>query len=294
MRPTVLVDASVYVFRGWFSIKPTLKDPAGCPVNAVFGFGQWLGRMLTELAPERAAVAFDESLTSSFRNDYFPSYKANREDAPPELKVQFPLCRRLAEAAGLACLSSPVYEADDLLATLAVRERAAGRNLLVLSRDKDLAQLLRPGDEYHDYPSGLRVSYEQVPGVFGAPAPLIPDYLGLVGDKVDNIPGVPGIGPKTAALLLARWSGLEALYADLEGVAALAVRGAPLLAARLGEHRELAFLSRRLATVEDAVPLDPPPELARRPPDAGALAALAEELGFSARWRAPFAAPAPA
>ena len=294
MRPTVLVDASVYVFRGWFSIKPTLTDPAGRPVNAVFGFGQWLGRMLTELAPERAAVAFDESLTSSFRNDYFPSYKANREDAPPELKVQFPLCRRLAEAAGLACLSSPVYEADDLLATLAVRERAAGRNLLVLSRDKDLAQLLRPGDEYHDYPSGLRVSYEQVPAVFGAPAPLIPDYLGLVGDKVDNIPGVPGIGPKTATLLLARWPGLEALYADLEGVAALAVRGAPLLAARLGEHRELAFLARRLATVEDAVPLDPPPELARRPPDAGALAALAEELGFSARWRAPFAAPAPA
>lgn len=294
MGPTVLVDASVYVFRGWFSIKPALTDPTGRPANAVYGFGQWLGRMLTELAPERAAVAFDESLTSSFRNEFFPAYKANREEAPAELTSQFRLCRRLAEAAGLACLSSPVYEADDLLATLAVREHDAGRNLLVLSRDKDLAQLLAPGDEMHDFPAGRRVGFDSVADVFGAPAPLIPDYLGLVGDKVDNIPGVPGVGAKTAALLLARWPGLEAIYADLEDVAALGVRGAPLLRARLAEHRTLAFLSRRLATLEKAVPLDPAPDLARRAPDAPALAELAAELGFSTRWLAPFGAGAAA
>lgn len=280
----MLVDASVFVFRAWFAIRSGLADAQRRPVNAVFGFGQWLAGMLAALRPARVALAFDESLTSSFRNEFFPAYKANREAAPEALKYQFLRCRELGEAAGLACLSSPVYEADDLIATLAGRERSAGRRLLLLSRDKDLAQLVGPGDEWWDFPSGRRVGHADVPEVFGVAPPLIPDYLGLVGDKVDNIPGVPGVGPATAKLLLGRFAGLEALYAGLEAVPALGFRGAATVAVRLAEHRETAFLSRRLARLEHAAPLPDGLDLARRPPVEGGLESLAAALGFSEGW----------
>jgi 5'-3' exonuclease len=285
-EPTCLVDVSVFVFKAWFTIDPGMTDSSGRPVNAVYGFGRFLGDVLSRLTPGRIALAFDESLASSFRNEILPAYKANREPAPPELEAQFRLCRRLGEAAGIACFASDRYEADDIIATLARRERDAGRQVRILTRDKDLSQVLRPGDELWDFPSGRRVAYEEAAGTFGATPERMADFLGLVGDPVDNIPGVPGVGVKTARALMARFEGLEALYEGLEEIGALNLRRTAMMTDRLRDHREAAFLARRLVRLEEAMPLPENADLARRPADPEAFGALREELGFSARWAA--------
>lgn len=282
--PTCLVDVSVFVFKAWFTIDPGMTDPAGRPVNAVYGFGRFLTEVLTRLEPGRIALAFDESLTTSFRNEIFPAYKANREPAPPELEAQFRMCRRLGEAAGLACFASDRYEADDIIATLARREQEAGRRVRVLTRDKDLSQVLRPGDELWDFPSGRRVDYPGAMEAYGAVPERMADFLALVGDSVDNIPGVPGIGAKTARALMAHFDGLEALYEGLDRIGALNLRRAGMVTERLVEHREAAFLARKLVRLADAMPILAATDLARRKADAAALEALGRELGFSRAW----------
>jgi DNA polymerase-1 len=283
-RAVCLVDVSVFVFKSWFTIDPGMTDSGGRPVNAVYGFGRFLGDVLARLAPSRIALAFDESLSTSFRNEIFPPYKANREPAPPELEAQFRLCRRLGEAAGIACFASDRYEADDIIAELSRREREAGGVLRILTRDKDLAQLLRPGDELWDFPSGRRVGYAEVAEAFGAHPERMADFLGLVGDSVDNIPGVPGVGVKTARALMAHFDSLESLYDDLDGIAALNLRRAGMVRERLEAHREAAFLARRLIRLEESVPFAGEPDLARRPADSEALDGLRRELGFSENW----------
>ena len=284
--PTCLVDVSVFVFKAWFTIDAGMTDPAGRPVNAVYGFGRFLSDVLSRLDPVRMALAFDESLASSFRNDILPAYKANREPAPPELEAQFRLCRRLGEAAGIACFASDRYEADDIIATLARREREAGRAVRILTRDKDLSQVLRPGDEFWDFPSGRRVAYEGAAEAFGAPPERMADFLGLVGDPVDNIPGVPGVGVKTARAPMGRFDGLESLYDGLGEIGSLNLRRTTMVTDRLREHREAAFLARRLVRLEDAMPLPEDADLGRRPADEDALGALRRELGFSRAWAA--------
>ncbi|RPH53457.1 MAG: exodeoxyribonuclease IX, partial [Lysobacterales bacterium] len=146
-----LVDASVFVFRAYYSVPIALVDLDGNPVNALHGFARFLGDLLERVRPEHIAVAFDESLVSSFRNTLFPAYKANREPAPDDLKRQFIQCRRVCAALGVASFSSNRYEADDIIGTLATRMRIAGKSVVLVTRDKDLAQLVRPGDEYWDY-----------------------------------------------------------------------------------------------------------------------------------------------
>jgi 5'-3' exonuclease len=283
-RAACLVDVSVFVFKSWFTIDPGMKDRSGRPVNAVYGFGRFLGDVLARLAPSRIALAFDESLSTSFRNEILPAYKANREPAPPELEAQFRLCRRLGEAAGIACFASERYEADDIIAALARRERQAGGIVRILTRDKDLSQLLRPGDEFWDFPSGRRVDYAGVAEAFGARPERMADFLGLVGDAVDNVPGVPGVGVKTARALMAHFDSLESLYDDLDGIAALNLRRAGMVRERLEAHREAAFLARRLIRLEEAVPFPEDADLARRPADSEALEGLRRELGFSEAW----------
>jgi 5'-3' exonuclease len=276
-----LVDASVYVFRAYFSIPASMTDPHGRPVNALYGFARFLVELLEEARPELISVAFDESLTTSFRNEIYPAYKANRELPPAELEAQFQRCRVLTRALGLLELASPVYEADDIIATLATRGREAGTPVVVVTRDKDLAQLLRPGDEFWDFAARRRIPYEEIAAKFGVRPERMADYLALTGDAVDNIPGVPGIGPKTAAALLDAFADLEALYADLETVTELPIRGAARVRERLDEHRDTAFLARRLTRLHDAVPLDiDEGALTCGAPDLTALAQVFEESGF--------------
>jgi DNA polymerase-1 len=252
-RRVYLIDASIYIFRAYYSVPDTLENDAGQLINALHGFAGFLAGFLDEARPEHLAVVFDESLTSSFRNEIYPPYKANRETPPEELKRQFAFCRRLVESLGLAAYSSDRYEADDLIGTLASRLRARDFSVVILSADKDLAQLLTPGDMLWDYSRKRRHHYEKVPDWLGVQAGQVADWLALTGDAVDNIPGIPGIGPKTAAALLAEFGSLENIYSGLDRVAELKLRGAKRVQNLLGEHREAALLARRLT----GIALDP-------------------------------------
>lgn len=254
MATVYLVDASPYIFRSYFSLPATITDPAGRSVAAVHGFAGFLIKLVQNEAPTHLAVAFDGSLTTSFRNEIYPAYKAQRELPPPELEAQLDDCRELAAAFGAATFIDRRYEADDLIGTLCQGLIAEGNATVVVSSDKDLCQLVGERVLFFDFAKGERYGPEQVVRKFGVRPAQIPDFLGLAGDPVDNIPGIRGIGPKTATALLAEFADLEAIYDGLERVAELPLRGARSLAARLEGGRQEAFLSRRLATLADDAP----------------------------------------
>jgi 5'-3' exonuclease len=279
--PTLhLVDASPYVFRGYFSIPTSVTAPDGRPVNAVHGFAAFLLRLLAEERVTHLAVAFDRSLTTSFRNEIYPDYKAQRELPPPELEAQLADCEELAAALGAAVFVDARYEADDLIATLAARLRGRTSRIVVVTSDKDLAQLVDARTTLLDFAREERFGPREVRAKFGVAPAQIPDYLGLAGDAVDNIPGVKGVGAKTAAVLLERFGDLDTLYDRLDEVGELSLRGARTLAARLEQGRALAFLSRELATVaRDAPARATLTDLRRRRPDAARVAALCARLG---------------
>lgn len=282
-RPTLhLIDASPYVFRAWFSLPASLRAPDGRPVNAVHGFAAFLLRYLSEERPTHLALAFDRSLDSSFRNELYPDYKSSREEAPDELALQFDLCEELAWRLGLATLSDERYEADDLIATLAARHAGATARRVVVTSDKDLAQLVDARTTLYDFARGERLGPREVRERFGVAPRQIVDLLALAGDPVDDIPGVRGVGPKTAVALLARFGSLERLYRDLGRVAALSdLRGARGLAERLEAGRASAFLSRELATLARDAPVRGGLRgLALGSVDREGLAALCDELGI--------------
>jgi 5'-3' exonuclease len=263
-----------------------MTDGDGQPVNALYGFGRFLGDLLEQSKATHVAVAFDESLSSSFRNEIFPAYKANREPAPPELKRQFGLCRELCRLMGVAEFSSPTHEADDIIGTIATRLRPRGHSSVLVTRDKDLAQLIREGDAYWDYAGERRYAYGEIEEQFGVRPERMADYLALTGDSVDNIPGVPGVGPKTASALLRRFASLEELYDRLDQVPSLPIRGAARLPEKLREHRETAFFARRLTTIACDMPLEVTADvLERRKPDVPKLEAFYDAAKFGAALR---------
>jgi len=283
---TYLIDASIFVFRAWFTIPDDMTDPQRNPVNAVYGYARFLGDFLEQVKPDYVAAAFDVSLTTSFRNELYPDYKANRESAPPELKRQFAQCREITRALGVRECADSTYEADDLIGTLAAGLRRSGHALTIVSRDKDLLQLLEDGDSFWDFAGGKTIRHHEVPQAFGVRAEQMPDFLGLAGDAVDNIPGVPGVGQKTAARLLAHFDHLEDLYDDLPRIATLPLRGAAGVIKRLAEHRAQAELCRELARIRCDAPMDvSESSVARQPPAMAQLSALYDEAGFGASLR---------
>lgn len=252
--PTVhLIDASPYLFRAYFSL-PAFTDPKNTPVQVVRGFASMLLRFFTEEHPSHVGIAFDESLNSSFRNELYPQYKSSRELPPPELEAQLARCQEMARALGTATFVDSRYEADDLIATLCARLADAGHSVVVVTADKDLAQLVTETVTWYDFAKGVRYGPGDVVTKYGVRPERIPDFLGLAGDSVDDIPGVKGVGAKTAAALLQAFDGIEAIYADLDRVAELPIRGAKSVARKLTEGREMAFLSRTLATVARDAP----------------------------------------
>ena len=284
-----LIDASVYVFRAYYSIPDDMLDDAGNPVNALYGFCRCLGDFMEQVKPQHVAVAFDESLTSSFRTTIYPEYKANRDPAPEELKRQFAQCRQYARAMGLLECSDPQYEADDLIGTLVEHGRRNGRPSTIVSRDKDLAQLLTRADIFWDFAGKGKIGYEKIPEVFGVWPEQIADFLALAGDSVDNIPGVPGVGKKTAEALLRHYGSLEKIYANLDSVHEVQVRGAKTLGAKLETHKGAAMLARKLTGIACDVPIDNAEKYLRPVrPDLGAINALFDEanIGMALRRQA--------
>jgi DNA polymerase-1 len=289
-RPTTppqalyLVDASMYVFRAWHSMPPEFTDEDGWPNNAVHGFARFLMELLERSRPQHIAIAFDEALDSCFRNALYPAYKANRDPAPEELKRQFAHCKMLCFALGLPVLAHEQYEADDLIGSALARQRAHGFRGVIISADKDLSQLLVDSDEQWDYARNQRWNAGGVRERHGVDAHQIADYLALTGDAVDNIPGVPGVGAKTAAALLAHFGSLDALLARIDEVPYLRVRGAAGIATRLREHREQALLWRRLTTVALDAPLEDG-HFPRGNADAAMLATLCQAMRFGPMTR---------
>ena len=284
--PVFLVDSSMYVFRAWHSMPDEFRDADGEPVNAVHGFTRFVLELIERYKPLRLVFAFDAALESNFRNDLYPAYKANRDPAPEELKRQFAYCQQVCRALGFRVLSDSRYEADDLIGTALAHVRLQGLRGLILSADKDLAQLLGSGDVQWDYARNERWDIDGVKPRYGVHAHQIADYLGLTGDAVDNIPGVPGIGAKTAASLLEHFGSLDNLLEKLAEVPFLRLRGSAQHASRLREHRDVALLSRRLATIACDAPL--PEDFGsgeRRAVDTGALEALFEQLRFGPMTR---------
>ncbi len=277
------IDASFFVFRAYHSMPPDMADADGNATHALYGFARFLGDFLEEVRPERVCVAFDQSLGSetSFRTAIYPAYKANREAAPADLARQFGLCREFCRHLGLAEFASDAYEADDIIGTMAARSRAAGLRNVLVTRDKDLSQLVRDGDIFWDYAGRTRYHYHDIGARFGALPESIADYLALTGDSVDNIPGVPGVGPKTAAALLAVFSSLDDLYANIDRVPGLGLRGAARVAARLSAYRDTAFLARRLTRIVCDIPLAATlDDLKLRMPDQVALDGFFDANGF--------------
>ncbi len=287
-----LVDASPYIFRAYFSIPETMTGRSGLPVNAVYGFAQFLLRLIDEEEVTHLGLAFDKSLTTSFRNEIYPEYKAQRGLPPPELEAQQDWCQEVGEALGAAIYVDLRYEADDLIATLCRQLLSAGHEIVVVTSDKDLAQLVSDRVTLFDFARGERYDPRAVEEKFGVRPEQIPDYLGLAGDSVDNIPGVRGVGKKTAVALLSELGDLDAIYERLDEVPSLAIRGAKSLAAKLDAERETALLSRRLATVAtDAPAFADLSELRFDGADPGLVDPLFEELAFGgirdriSRWR---------
>jgi DNA polymerase-1 len=276
-----LVDASVYVFRAYHSMLPEMRDCDGNPMHAVFGFARFLGDLIERLRPRYMAVAFDQRGATSYRSRIYPAYKANRERAPADLVLQFQCCRELCRHLGIAAFVSPEYEADDIIGTLGRLMREEGMRSAFITRDKDLAQLMRSGDLFWDFGARGQFGYHDIERHFGVCPERFADYLALTGDEVDNIPGVPGIGHRTACSLMKAFASLDELYADLPGVASLKLRGAGTLGARLQAHRDSVFLARRLTHIACDLRLNVGLEgLARRPPDLRALGCFYDHLGF--------------
>jgi 5'-3' exonuclease len=282
-----LIDASIFVFRAWYSMPEGFSDPHGRPTNAVYGFARFLCELLEQTGSRHVAVAFDEALDGSFRNDIYPEYKANRDPAPEELERQFRWCRDLAGCIGLPCYRHPRFEADDLIASLSRYWRGRGHPVSVVTGDKDLAQLvLGPEDHWWDFGRGTRLDPDGVRQRYGVRPDQIADFLALTGDSVDNIPGVAGVGPKTAAALLEHFDAIDPLFERLDELAFLKLRGAKSLVPRL-RHAEPTVRLARLLTGLDAPieEIDSVQHTPRGQLQADGLDALLDALGFGVTLR---------
>ncbi len=276
-----LIDSSVYVFRAYFSVSADMQDSEGNPSNAVYGFTGFLLSLLEQTRPGFIAAAFDESLTTSFRNEIYPEYKANRDPAPAELKRQFAHCRAIAEMLGISCFSDNRFEADDIIGTLSSRKKARGQPVHIVSSDKDLAQLVGEGDTLWDFARNRRMDADAIVEKFGVRPDQIADYLALTGDAVDNIPGVNGIGPKSAAALIAHFDSLDSVLERRSEIEFLSIRGAKSIQKKIDSQQDEARLARQLTGISMDVPVaDPEPELDWKQPDLPALNELFDYLNI--------------
>lgn len=277
--PLVLVDGSSYLYRAYHALPP-LTNSKGQPTGAVKGVVNMMRRLIKDYPQSQIAVVFDAK-GKTFRDDIFAEYKANRPPMPDDLRPQVQPILDIVQAMGLPLLVVEGVEADDVIGTLARQATEQKYDVVISTGDKDMAQLV---NEHVTLVNTMTETVLDIPGVnekYGFGPELMIDYLALMGDKVDNIPGVPGVGEKTAQGLIQGVGGLDAIYADLEKVRTLSFRGAKTMPEKLIEHRDMAYLSYRLATIKTDVALDLDPSTIKiSAPDENKLRLLFEELEF--------------
>jgi DNA polymerase-1 len=278
-----LVDGSGYIFRAYHALPPLTRKSDGLQINAVLGFCNMLWKLLNEMKPEERpthlAVVFDKS-EKTFRTDFYPEYKAHRLEAPDDLKPQFPLIREAVLAFDIPCLEQAGFEADDLIATYARIASEAKATTMIVSSDKDLMQLVTNGVALYDTMKDKRIGRAEVIEKFGVPPEKVIEVQALIGDTSDNVPGVPGIGVKTAAQLIGEYGDLETLLKRASEIKQEKRRQT------LIENAEQARLSKRLVTLDQHVKLDVPVEdLIVHEPDYRHLVAFLKAMEFSTLTR---------
>lgn len=248
MSKVCLIDGSGYIFRAFYAL-PTMTSPEGVPVNAVYGFITMFMRLIKNIKCDYCVVLFDAK-RQNFRNDFFAEYKATRAEIPELLIPQFELIYKAVEVMNLPYVLQEGYEADDLIATYAKQAIEAGHEVVVVSADKDLMQLIRSGVEFYDGMKDKFFNPEDVKEKFGVYPDKVVDVQALSGDKIDNIPGVPGIGPKTAAELINMFGSLHGVLDNVENIKQVKRREL------IEQHKDDALLSLKLVTLKDDVPVE--------------------------------------
>ncbi|MDO6408583.1 DNA polymerase I [Pantoea phytobeneficialis] len=281
-NPLILVDGSSYLYRAYHAFPP-LTNSAGEPTGAMYGVLNMLKSLLMQYQPSHVAVVFDAK-GKTFRDELFEHYKSHRPPMPDDLRAQIEPLHEMVKAMGLPLLAVTGVEADDVIGTLALEAEKQGLAVLISTGDKDMAQLVTPGITLINTMTNTVLGPEEVEQKYGVPPSLIIDFLAMMGDSSDNIPGVPGVGEKTAQALLQGLGGMQSIYDNLEKVADLSFRGAKTMAAKLEQNRDVAFLSYQLATIKTDVELELGCEqLTVNDPDVAVLQTLFSRYEFK-RW----------
>ncbi|MEO0442188.1 MAG: 5'-3' exonuclease H3TH domain-containing protein [Pseudomonadota bacterium] len=282
-KPTLLLDASIYIFQYYFSMPDNwFSQQQGWPTAAVYGYTTFLTKLLEQQLPQKIAACFDESLGSCFRNTIYPEYKSSRARPDKALAFQLTACRQVTQLMGVPTFASANYEADDLLGSLYKRLIRTKNPIAVLTRDKDLSQLIaREQDFLWDYAADKKYYRDDIIAKYGILPQQFSDYLALVGDVSDDIPGVPGIGSKTAQVLLAEMGDLDGLWQRLDNVAMLPIRGARSLAEKLLHYKQQILMAKQLATIrQDLSLIHSVAELKWQSIDWHSLEAFCSVMGF--------------
>ncbi len=269
-----LIDGSSYIFRAFYGIRQFLSNSKGLPTNALYGFTTMLSKVVRDEQPDYLAVVFD-SKAKTFRHEMYPDYKANRDTPPEELAQQFPYFEPLVAAFNMVSMRQDGYEADDIIGTLAKMGEQAGMAVTIVSGDKDMMQLISPNVHMLDTMKDKRFEKPEVIDKFGVPPDKVIEVMGLMGDSSDNIPGVKGVGPKTATELIQKYGSIEKLYKNIDKIEK------EKLKEKLETDKDNALLSRRLVTIDTEMKLDCQVEdLKMKEPDTDKLRAMFTELEF--------------
>jgi len=283
-----LIDSSIYIFRGWHVYDEAITDAEGNPSNAIYGFTEFLYQLMEQRRPEYIACAFDAHQTNSYRREIYPDYKANRTPKPEELQAQFRYCREFCRVMGIAEFGSNRFEADDIIGTLATRLRNEGFDITIVSADKDLTQLvLGERDAWWDFARGKVLNAKGVEKEFGVMPEKIADLLALAGDKVDNIPGIPGVGYKMASNLLKKYHDIDDVLANIEGISTMKFRGSARIQNLVQAHQGLLPVNKRLTEIVTNAVFDNHQQtiLWQGIPDESAFHGLFDELNVSDQRR---------
>ena len=244
-----IIDGSSYIFRAYFGIRQFLSTSKGFPTNALYGFINMLQKVVKDEKPDYLCVAFD-SKEKTFRHDIYPDYKANRDAPPEDLAKQFPYFEPLVDAFNISSIRIPGYEADDIIGTLALKGSKAGFRVVIVSGDKDMMQLVSPKVQMLDTMKNKRIGIDEVKEKFGVPPEKVIEVMGLMGDSSDHIPGVKGVGPKTATELIQKYGSIKELYKCIDEIEKKKLKE------KLVQDKELALLSRKLVTIDTAMKLE--------------------------------------